>query len=214
MTQIPAHVTPAPHSPQQLTAITDTIALAFAHDPSWSPILSPNADDLAVARSYWGLFVNTAQRYPFTFTVASEAKADTDTAEVAAAAVWYPPNAEELTHAEEEAFPEFVAGLIGEAKRDEVLAISDLFDAAHPTAPHYYLSLLATHPAHSGKGLGMGLLAANLAEFDKLGVPTYLESSNPANNARYQRLGYEPHGTIDLPSGLTIMTMWREPQAI
>ena len=35
-------------------------------------------------------------------------------------------------------------------------------ERAHPDeAPHYYLSLLGTHPAQRGKGLGMALLAAS-----------------------------------------------------
>lgn len=216
MTQTPLQVSHAPHSPQQLAAITDTITLAFAKDPTWAPILAPGATDLtpaadlATAREYWNLFVTTAQRYPWTFTIDRATPAGS---EVAAATVWYPPGADELTAAEEAAFPGFVEGLIGANKRDEVLAISDLFAAAGPTEPHFYLSLLAAHPGYRGQGIGRKLLAQNLAAIDELNMPTYLESSNPENDVRYQALGYVPHGTIELPSGLTLTTMWREPRA-
>lgn len=219
MTQTPVTPTPAPHAEPQLAAITETIALAFATDPTWALFLSPNVGDLAVARRYWGLFVNTAQRYPWTFTAAAGAEGGeagagskiTDATDVAAATVWYPPGAEELTPAEEAAFPEFAAELLGAAKRDELLEVSDRFEAAHPSEPHYYLSLLATNPAHRGRGLGMGLLAANLEVIDRLEVPSYLESSNPANDRRYMSLGYQPHGSIELPSGLKLTTFWRDP---
>lgn len=213
MTQTPVTPTPAPHAAPQLTEITETIALAFATDPTWAPFLTPEVTDLAVARRYWGLFVNTAQRYPWTFTARATASVDAATGDhsVAAATVWYPPGAEELTPAEEAAFPEFAADLLGATKRDELLEVSDRFEAAHPSEPHYYLSLLATHPAHRGHGLGMGLLAANLAHLDDLGAPSYLESSNPANDRRYMALGYEPHGSIELPSGLKLTTFWRDP---
>lgn len=216
MTHITA--TPAPHPETRLAAITETIAQAFATDPTWAPMLSPDVSDLAVARRYWDFFVSTAQRYPWTFTIAGEAGSGaTDTTaatdDVAATTVWYPPGSDELTQAEQEAFPEFAAELLGTQKRDELLEKSDLFEAAHPTEPHYYLSLLATNPAYSGRGLGMGLLAANLEVIDRLGMPSYLESSNPANDRRYMALGYEQHGTIALPTGLTLNTFWREPAA-
>ena len=34
----------------------------------------------------------------------------------------------------------------------------------------------------------MGLLAANLSRIDELGFPAYLESTNQANDHRYERL--------------------------
>jgi GNAT superfamily N-acetyltransferase len=71
-----------------------------------------------------------------------------------------------------------------------VLELIERFDAAHPRhEPHYYLSLLGTHPAHTGRGLGMGL-ARILQHIDEEGLPAYLESSNPANNHRYERHGF------------------------
>jgi hypothetical protein len=58
----------------------------------------------------------------------------------------------------------------------------------------------------------MGLLAANLATIDAAGLPTYLESSNRANDHRYARLGYAQIGEFAAPGGgPTIACMWREP---
>ena len=79
--------------------------------------------------------------------------------------------------------------LVGRRAGD-VLQLLDRFDVAHPREePHYYLSLLGTHPAHAGRGLGIALLAENLARIDGERMPAYLESSNPGNNHRYERFG-------------------------
>ncbi len=80
---------------------------------------------------------------------------------------------------------------------------------ARPSEPHFYLTLLATHGDHRGRGLGMGLLRENLARLDDLGVPAYLESSNPANDKRYAGVGFIPRDTIILATGHPVTTMWR-----
>ncbi|MHA3683567.1 GNAT family N-acetyltransferase [Leucobacter sp. HY1910] len=202
----------APHPADRVDAIIETITLAFAGDPMWGPMLAgPLAGDLSVARQYWKLFVTSAQRYPHTYVAAPPAPTPPGTSPVAATTVWLPPGGAELSETEDANFSDFAAQLLGMAKRDELFLASERFEAAHPTEPHYYLSLLATHPDHRGHNLGMGLLAANLAHFDSLEAPTYLESSNPANDLRYMTLGYERHGSIELPSGLTLSTFWREP---
>jgi hypothetical protein len=41
-------------------------------------------------------------------------------------------------------------------------------------------------------------------------MPAYLESSNPANNDRYARVGFEPVGEFSYPgNGPLVTTMWR-----
>jgi hypothetical protein len=42
-------------------------------------------------------------------------------------------------------------------------------------------------------------------------MPTYLESTNPANDARYLGQGYEPVEQVTLANGHRITTMWRDP---
>ncbi|MFF0269924.1 GNAT family N-acetyltransferase [Kribbella sp. NPDC004536] len=57
-------------------------------------------------------------------------------------------------------------------------------------SPHWYLSVLATDPAHAGRGWGRAVMAAGLDEAAKTGMPAYLEMSNPRNVAMYQRAGW------------------------
>jgi GNAT superfamily N-acetyltransferase len=94
-----------------------------------------------------------------------------------------------------------------------VLQTFDRFEAAHPRSePHYYLSLLGTHPDQRGRGLGMGLLAATLERIDTEAAPAFLESSNPINTPRYERLGFAICGEFELPEdGPSVTQMWRDP---
>jgi hypothetical protein len=55
----------------------------------------------------------------------------------------------------------------------------------------------------------MALLRENLARIDEAGYPAYLESSNPANDARYAGVGFVPRARITAPSGHTMTTRWR-----
>jgi GNAT superfamily N-acetyltransferase len=100
------------------------------------------------------------------------------------------------------------------AHAEPAMQVMEQFESTRPKGrDFYYLSLLGTHRDQRGHGIGMGLLAANLAQIDTEGMPAYLESSNPANNARYQRLGFVPRAEFSTPDGQhTVTTMWREPR--
>ncbi len=59
----------------------------------------------------------------------------------------------------------------------------------------------------------MGLLADNLARIDTAQMPAYLESSNEANERRYESVGFENVGDFVLPGGgPRVTTMWRPAQ--
>jgi predicted N-acetyltransferase YhbS len=64
---------------------------------------------------------------------------------------------------------------------------------------------------HRGKGLGMALPAHDIELTDVEGIPAFLESGNPAGNARYERLGFRQVGAFTTPDGArTVATMWRD----
>jgi hypothetical protein len=53
-------------------------------------------------------------------------------------------------------------------------------------------------------------LADNLARIDAEGMAAYLESTNPANDARYGRVGFDVVGSFEgYVAGSIITTMWR-----
>jgi GNAT superfamily N-acetyltransferase len=183
-------------------AITATLSGAFDADPLWSWAFPDDEKRPAQYEAFFGLFVESAIPNGWVWT--------TDNAE--AVAVWTPPGKSELSEeAEARIEPFLIAELGGHA--EPVLEVMEQFEAAHPEdQDFYYLSLLGTHPDHRGRGLGMDLLAANLAQIDTERMPAYLESSNPANNARYERRGFKPRTEFSTPEGRhTVTTMWREP---
>ena len=59
----------------------------------------------------------------------------------------------------------------------------------------------------------MRLLAENLRLIDAEGAPAYLESSNPANEPRYESVGFERSGSFTTPDeAREVVTMWRDPR--
>jgi GNAT superfamily N-acetyltransferase len=174
---------------------------AFAEDPTWAWVFPDPALRPAQHAWLWRQFVEGARRYPWVWLSADRA----------ATAVWVPPGGTDWSPEQEAELEEWIEQLPGEA-RDRARAAVELFEAAHPRdEPHYFLSLLGTHAAHRGKGIGFGLLADNLRAVDEAGMPAYLEASNPDNVVLYQRFGFQPHGSFVLPDGPRVVTMWREP---
>jgi GNAT superfamily N-acetyltransferase len=182
---------------RDLDGVTATLTAAFEMDPLWSWAF-PERDGLA---AWWRFYIASALRYPWVWI------AD----DYAAASVWIPPGGIELIDEEEASVEPMLADLIG-PRAPEVLTLLERFEDSHPNGrPHYYLSLLGTHPDYRGKGLGMALLADNLARIDSEGMPAYLESSNSANDSRYERHGFKRVGEFSRPDErLTVTTMWRE----
>jgi len=126
-----------------------------------------------------------------------------------AASLWVPPGFPELPPDYQERLHPLLNELLG-PRGDVVYEGFRRFDAAHPhETPHYYPSLLATELKHRGHGHGIALLAGNLGEVDREGVAAYLEFTNPANDRRYERLGFVHRGAFTLPGGPRVTTMWR-----
>jgi GNAT superfamily N-acetyltransferase len=182
---------------RDLDGVTATLTAAFEADPLWSWAF-PERDGL---EAWWRLYVGSALRYPWVWI------AD----DCAAASVWIPPGGVELTEEEEASIEPMLVDLLG-PRAAEVSELLERFDTTHPAGqPHYYLSLLGTHPEHRGEGLGMALLADNLARIDAEGAPAYLESSNSANDPRYERHGFVRVGEFTRPDErVTVSTMWRD----
>jgi GNAT superfamily N-acetyltransferase len=179
--------------------IVATMTTAFFHDPMWGPAFPDVERRAAQASALWRLFVTSSLRFPWMLV----------TDNVESAALWVPPGEAELTHDQESGFEEFLVDLTGRAVAEGIFEIFEQLEAARPSESHYYLSLLGTHDAHRGKRLGMGLLTENLARVDALGAPAYLESCNPANNARYASVGFVPQTDVVIASGHVVTTMWR-----
>jgi len=189
-------------SPAELPALTETITLAFYDDPTWSWAFPDQDLRRQHMLAFWSFMIEGALRYPWVRC--------TDGYE--AVAVWIPPGGTELAAEDEARLGPLLRSLVGDHAED-VMELLARFDGAHPhEEPHYYLSLLGTHPDHRGHGIGMRLLGENLARIDEEHMPCYLESSNPANDNRYERLGFAAVGEFHPPGreSAPLTTMWRE----
>jgi len=192
-----------------LDGIGAALARAFEHDPLWGWAFEDASRErkLASLESVFGFFAGAALDFGWVRV----------TDGVEAVALWIPPGSPEMTPADEERLPGVIAAACEPDPAARVQHLLDSFEANHPhEPPHYYLSLLATHPDHAGKGLGVGLVADNLAEIDAADppAPAFLESSNPRNLTRYERLGFRPTHEVELIAGLTGTQMWRPPRGV
>jgi len=183
-----------------LELATEIIALAFAEDPLWSWALARSDGRIDHHRAFWRLFLEGALRYSSSWITEAGG----------ATSVWIPPGGNEMTTEQEKRLEDLALEHLG-SRADTYFEVLEQFEAAHPrNEDHYYLSLLGTHPNQRGQGIGMWLLEHDLEIVDAEHAPAYLESSNPANNQRYERVGFEPIGQFSAPSnGPVVTTMWR-----
>jgi GNAT superfamily N-acetyltransferase len=186
----------------EIPAAVEVLARAFYADPVWGWAFPDPERRLGQHRAVWGLVAKAALGYESAWL----------TGDCAAVALWIPPGKPELRPEDEERLGPMLRELMGDGA-DRVLETFERFETAHPAAePHHYLSLLATNPDQRGCGLGMGLLAVTLEQIDAEGAAAFLESSNPANDHRYERLGFRRCGEFELPEdGPSVTQMWRDP---
>ena len=194
---------PSLHARQATSAdvqvVCDTLARAFASDPLWGEWSFPgSADRIEPLTEFWQPAVNAAIKYGGVWM--------TDQGE--AVAVWVPPGVPEMDEQDQAAAAETLTRVCGD-RAPLVMGAFARFDEVRPADPHWYLSLLGTHPDHRGRGIAMRLVAHRLAHVDATGYAAYLESTNPVNVARYQRAGFELMGAFDVPDGPRVDQMWR-----
>lgn len=141
--------------------------------------------------------------------------AGTDAGDMAAVAVWLPPGAFPWTGARQaRAAPTLIRTMI-DAPRSfpAFMRLGSNAARAHPTEPHWYLVVLGVRPSHQGHGHGSRLAAEGLHHADRAGTASYLETSDPANVAFYQRFGFTvvDHALPLVPDGPTHIAMRRPP---
>ena len=181
-----------------------TIVAAFDSDPLWSWICPDPRRRPEQHAEIFGLYVESA--------LPGEGVWMADGA-ASAVAVFTAPGGRELTEDAEGRLEPLLRDRLGD-HAPAVLETMARFEAAVPDGPpFFYVSFLGTDPASRGSGIGMSLLAEILERADREGHPTYLESTNPANDPRYERLGFVPRSRFSTPDELhTVTTMWRDPR--
>jgi len=121
-------------------------------------------------------------------------------------ALWFPPGAKK----DEEALGQFVLETVAPERLAAMGTLSQQMAEHQVEREAWYLPMIGVDPPRQGAGLGAELMRRVLDETDRAGLPTHLESSNPANIPFYQRLGYEAVGMIQpVEDGPILTPMFR-----
>lgn len=177
-------------TPSDRDAVVDVIVTAFTGDPAFLWIFGdqPTFDRLAPA--FVGLM--------FDLRVGRGTVWVTDDCD--AVALWSPP------HGTRPAPEQIEIPDLGPAE-----ARLDLYqEQVHsvvPAEPHWYLSVLASHPRRRGEGLARVVAAAGLAEARADGMKAYLETVTDGNVALYRRAGWNVYAEVPDVGGLHVRIM-------
>ncbi len=107
-----------------------------------------------------------------------------------AAAMWSPPATAISADDHQRAAESYATmeAVIGRDAAQRLCAYNDQVDQHLPSdSAHWYLGVLATHPDHAGRSYGVEVMRAGL---NQVTGPAYLETTQPANVAYYERLGW------------------------
>ena len=184
-----------------LPAIIDAMAHAFYDDPVFTWLFPDDEKRFAQSRKYFMGRARTLIKQDEIYTVEGGA----------AAAMWARPG--DWHDPPLDVARQFAALLPALWKRvPRSLAGLREIEERHPRKPHWYLSVLGTHPERQGEGIGSALLQPVLSECDRLEIPSYLETGKERNVHFYTRHGFVVTEEIRMPDGPPMWLMWREPR--
>lgn len=161
----------------------------FAALESWVTVGSPRQAMLA----YYDFSMREARTYGYLFLPAGTEHG---------VSIWLKPLTEALAEGKRRLREQFIAEQIDAEALDRYRQIMALMTGnAEPLIDDqaWYLSIIGVLPEFQNQGLGASLVEPVLAESDRLGVATYLETFTPRNKPFYARLGYEDAGTFAEP---------------
>jgi ribosomal protein S18 acetylase RimI-like enzyme len=188
--------------PSDAPALSETLADAFNGDPVWDWMLPPGSHRARLRRIFGRLL---GYALPRGHVYATE--------DLTTVTMWSPPGEWKLPLSAvlRSAVP--MARAAG-VRLPRLLGRLNDIERVHATQPdpHWYLEFIGTARERQGHGAGAALLVDALDRFDALGLPTYLESSNPRNLPFYQRHGFTVTAELSFRSGPPQWTLWRDPR--
>jgi GNAT superfamily N-acetyltransferase len=138
-----------------------------------------------------------------------------------AVAMWIPPGGNLIG-------PDVAAARYGEMLRglpapsaERIAATDDVVDTLLPSAPHWYLGVLATRPERRGSGLATAVCGPVFAAADRSGLTVVLETSTATNVAFYTRRGFAVLHQVQVAAAngavvepVTLRIMQRSPREV
>ena len=124
-------------------------------------------------------------------------------------AAWLPPGTSYGSTIDDAVTPVLAAH---GGRPDRMLRFWDWADAHRPTAPHWYVDLVAVEPERRGRGRGSQLLGHGLARLDEIVEPSFLVTGNPLVVPWYQRHGFVVSSVETAPErGPRVWFLFRAP---
>jgi len=134
------------------------------------------------------------------------------TADLAGCAMWAPPGKWKLSVLQQLRLAPLMLRLMPSASLRNGSRMQVQVEKAHPSDPHWHLSVLGVDPARQRTGVGTSLMRPILDRADADRVLCHLETSKEENLAYYARQGFEIHNELELPEGAPrVWTMTRRP---
>jgi len=187
--------------------VVRVLTAAFGDDPVFAWIVPDPDERAALLPGVFDAFAEAYAHHDETHVLLSE---DTPGAVISGVALWAPPGVEPIHPDVEDRFFARMAEVAG-AHLERFGTVGEIFGAAHPTEPCWFLSLLGVDAGQQGRGFGSAVLGEVLDAADRAGEPAYLEATNQRNRALYERHGFRHVGDLTLPAGPTAYAMWRDP---
>jgi ribosomal protein S18 acetylase RimI-like enzyme len=184
----------APATFADLPAIRALLADAYYDDPMTEWIFPDVATRRAACAAWYGLF---AEQY----VDGAHSTLVRDGSELVAIALWRVPSDKPLSGGDgAPSVAGLLTALVG-AQRSGGIADS-LHGVGHvqPTEPHVYLNFLAVASDRRRAGLGRRVVEPLFAAAADAGLPVALETTNPANYAFYDALGFVESGRVQIGS--------------
>jgi GNAT superfamily N-acetyltransferase len=125
-----------------------------------------------------------------------------------AVALWLPPGAEP----DGERIVSVLTQSVAASRHEDLFAVLDAMDTAHPRYPHWYLPWFGVNAASQGAGLGGQLMRACLQIVDTSQLPIYLETPNPRTISFYAQHGFAVTGETRSGTCPPMTFMERRPQ--
>lgn len=170
-------------------AVVATVNAAFATDPAWSFIVGP---DNHAAREAFARSLLIPRMREGTAWI---------TDDCTAVAMWDRRSIEEAVDEEHKVIWATFRADVGEEVWSRLSAYDTAVHGGSPPCPYWYLGVLATHPAHQGRGLASAVLRPALSAADDEGWDCWLETSTPANKEFYAGRGFTESIAFDIPGG-------------
>jgi len=191
--------------PADREGLNRALSAAFLDDPVFRWLIPEEAERLRLLPRLFDTMADAFARHDATRVVSAG-----DDGAVGGAALWAPPGVAPVSPEDEAVIAERLAT---EALPylDKFAALMEVFEAAHPEEPAWFLQFLGVDPALQGRGLGSRLLHDVLDVADRNGEAAYLEATSERNRALYERHGFRWVGDLLLPGGPVAYAMWRDP---